>query len=75
MTANLNLLDETIQMRGHNISFYAELTWFYAELTDEGDPSSEPSCRDGSNEGLQHEVLMRNKKNYHEILRARGKTG
>ena len=28
------------------------------------DPSLEPSHRDGSNEGLQHMFLMRNKKNY-----------
>ena len=26
MTPHLNCLDETVQMRGHNISFYAELT-------------------------------------------------
>ena len=32
------------------------------------DPSSEPSRRDGSDEGSQHMVLMRNKKNYHQIL-------
>ena len=29
------------------------------------EPSSEPSHRDGSDEGSQHMVLMRNKKNYH----------
>ena len=28
------------------------------------DPSSEPSRRDGSDEGSQHMVSMRNKKNY-----------
>ena len=32
------------------------------------DPSSEPSRRDGSDEGSQHMVSMRNKKNYHKIL-------
>ena len=32
------------------------------------DPSSEPSQRDGSDEGSQRMVLMRNKKNYHQIL-------
>ena len=32
------------------------------------DPSSEPSHRDGSDEGSQHMVSMRNKKNYHQIL-------
>ena len=26
MTTHLNRLDETVQMRGHNICFYAELT-------------------------------------------------
>ena len=31
-------------------------------------PSSEPSRRDGSDEGSQHMVLMRNKKKYHQIL-------
>ena len=30
------------------------------------DPSSEPSRRDVSDEGSQHMVLMRNKKNYHK---------
>ena len=29
---------------------------------------SEPYRRDGSDEGSQHIVLMRNKKNYHQIL-------
>ena len=28
------------------------------------DPSLEPSCRDGSNEGSQHMFLLKNKKNY-----------
>ena len=32
------------------------------------DPSSEPSQQDSSGEGSQHMVLMRNKKNYHQIL-------
>ena len=32
------------------------------------DPSSEPSCRDGSDEGSQHMVSMRDKKNYHQTL-------
>ena len=32
------------------------------------DPSSEPSCQDGSDEGSQQMVLMRIKKNYHQIL-------
>ena len=32
------------------------------------DPSSEPSRRDGSDEGSHHMVSMRNKKNYHQIL-------
>ena len=32
------------------------------------DPSSEPSQQDGSDEGSQHMVLMRNKKNYPQIL-------
>ena len=32
------------------------------------DPSSEPSQRDGSDEGSQHMVLMRYKKNYHQVL-------
>ena len=32
------------------------------------DPSSEPSRRDGSDEGSQHMVLMKNKKKYHQIL-------
>ena len=28
------------------------------------DPSLEPSCQEGSNEGSQHRFLLRNKKNY-----------
>ena len=32
------------------------------------DPSSEPSCRDGSDEGSQHMVSMRNKENYPSII-------
>ena len=32
------------------------------------DPASEPSQRDGSDEGSQHMVLMRNKKNYQQII-------
>ena len=32
------------------------------------DPSSEPSHRDGSDEGSQHRVSMRNKKNYPSII-------
>ena len=32
------------------------------------DPSSEPSQRAGSDEGSQHMVSMRNKKNYRQIL-------
>ena len=32
------------------------------------DPSSEQSRRDGSDEGSQHTVSMRNEKNYHQIL-------
>ena len=32
------------------------------------DPSSEPSGQDGSDEGSQHMVSMRNKKNYYQIL-------
>ena len=32
------------------------------------DPSFEPSHRDGSDEGSQHMVSMRNKKKYHQIL-------
>ena len=31
------------------------------------DPSSEPSQRDGSDEGSQHTVSITNKKNYHQI--------
>ena len=31
------------------------------------DPSSEPSRRDGSDEGSPHMVSMRNKKKYHHI--------
>ena len=31
------------------------------------DPSSEPSHRDGSDEGSQHMVSMRNKKNYPSV--------
>ena len=32
------------------------------------DPSSEPSQQDGSDEGSQHMVSTRNKKNYHQIF-------
>ena len=32
------------------------------------DPSSEASRRDGSDEGSQHMVSMRNKENYHQLL-------
>ena len=32
------------------------------------DPSSEPSRREGSEEGSQYMVWMRNKKNYYQIL-------
>ena len=32
------------------------------------DPSSEPSCRDGSDEGSQHMVSVRNKKSYFLII-------
>ena len=28
------------------------------------DPSLEPSCQDGSNEGSQHMLILRNKKNH-----------
>ena len=32
------------------------------------DPSSEPSRRDGSDEGSQHMISVRNKKNYPSII-------
>ena len=32
------------------------------------DPSSEPSHRDSSDEGSHHMVLMKNKKDYHQIF-------
>ena len=32
------------------------------------DPKSEPSCRDCLDEWSQHMVLMRNKKNNHQIV-------
>ena len=32
------------------------------------DPSSEPSRRDGSDEGSQHMTTMRNKQNYHSVI-------
>ena len=38
------------------------------------DPSSEPSQQDSSDEGSQHMVSMRNKKNCHQILLSRAQT-
>ena len=32
VTPHLNCLDETVQMRGHNLRFYAELTKNYSYL-------------------------------------------